>query len=199
MEAGAELIARARLICGEQHVITHPSVLCTYGSDGLRRGGPPRLPLAAILPGSPSEVANVVSACAAIGVPLNVRGAGTSRDGGALPVTDGVLVVLSRMRRVIALAEDEVTVEAGAPLSDLLRLGAVSLQDGVEPLGTIGGYVAQTSGVTNIAALELVRPNGEVARLDSRQPGYDLTGAFPGTRGRGGIAVVLTLRTEYRR
>ncbi len=68
--------------------------------------------------------------------------------------------------------------------------------DSTEPLGTIGGYVAQTSGVTNIAALELVRPSGELARLDSRQPGYDLTGAFPGTRGRGGIAVVFTLRTE---
>ncbi len=197
MEAGAELIARARLICGEQHVITHPSVLCSYSSDGLRRDEPLALPLAAILPGSPSEVANVVSACAATGVPLNVRGAGTSRDGGALPVADGVLVVLSRMRRVIAVAEDEVTVEAGSPLSPLLRLRAISLPDGIEPLGTIGGYVAQTSGVTNISALELVRPSGELARLDSRQPGYDLTGAFPGTRGRGGIAVVFTLRTEH--
>jgi glycolate oxidase len=194
MEAGAELIARARLICGEQHVITHAAVLSAYRSDGLRRDGP--LPLAAILPGSASEVANVVSACAATGTPLTVRGAGTSRDGGTLPTPDGVLVVLTRMRRILAVTQDEVTVEAGAPVSALLPLKAVSVPDGTEPIGTIGGHLAQTSGITNIAALELVRPSGEVARLDSRQPGYDLTGAFPGSRGRGGIAVVFTLRTE---
>ena len=28
MEAAAELIARARLICGEQHVLTNATVLC---------------------------------------------------------------------------------------------------------------------------------------------------------------------------
>lgn len=178
-------------------MITHPAVLSAYRSDGLRRDG--ALPRAAVLPGSSSEVASVVSACSATGVPLNVRGAGTSRDGGALPMADGVLLVLTRMRRVLAVTPDEVTVEAGAPVSSLLPLGAVSWPEWMAPLGTIGGHVAQTCGITNIAALELVRPNGELARLDTRQPGYDLTGAFPGSRGGAGIAVIFTLRTEYRR
>lgn len=196
MEAGAELIARARLICGEQHVITHPAVLSAYRSDGLRRDGP--LPLAAILPGSATEVASVVSACHAAGIPQNVRGAGTSRDGGALPVAGGVLVVLTRMRRVIAVTGDEVTVEPGAPLSSVISLGAVSWPVDREPLGTIGGHIARTAGIANITALELVRPTGKLARLDWRQPGYDVPGAFPGSRGTVGIAVGLTLRTGLR-
>lgn len=191
MEAGPELIARARLICGEQHVITHPSVLSTYRSDGCKRDGP--LPLAAILPASVSEVSGVVAACAAAGVSFRVRGAGTSVSGDALPAAGGVLVVLTRMRRILAVHDHEVTAEAGVPIAALLPLGAVPWPEGTEPLGTIGGYVAQSAGLANISALELVGSDGALARLDWRQPGYDLAGAFPGSRGRGGIAAVITL------
>jgi len=122
MEAAAELIARARLICGEQHVLTNPTVLSTYRSDGMRRNGP--LPAAAILPGSAPEIANLVSACATSGIPYTTRGAGTSQDGGALAVGNGVLLVLSRLRRIISEAGSELTVEAGVPLAALPHLGA---------------------------------------------------------------------------
>jgi glycolate oxidase len=192
MEAGTELIARARLICGEQHVITHPVVLSTYRSDGLKRDGP--LPLAAILPGSASELANVVAGCAATGVTYVVRGAGTSTGGDALPAADGLLVVLTRMRRILSLSDDQLTVEPGVPVSAVLALGALSWPAGTEPVGTVGGHIAQTRGIANITALELVKPSGELARLDSRQPGYDLCRAFAGSRGRAGIAATITLR-----
>jgi glycolate dehydrogenase FAD-linked subunit len=195
MEAGAELIARARLICGEQHVIARPVALSTYRSDGVKRDGP--LPLAAILPGSASEVANVVAACAATGVPHVVRGAGTSTGGDALPVADGVLVVLTRMRRILSIGEGQLTVEPGVPVSAVVPLGVLSWPDGAEPIGTVGGHIAQTPGIANIAALELVKPNGELARLDSRQPGYDLCRAFSGSRGRVGIAAAITLRVVH--
>jgi glycolate oxidase len=197
MEAGAELIARARLICGEQHVITQPAVLSTYRSDGLRRDGP--LPLAAILPGGTFEVANLVAACAATGVPHAVRGAGTSTSGDALPIADGVLLVLTRMRRILAVREDEVTVEAGVPVSAVLPLGGLSWPEGTDPLGTIGGHIAHTSAIPNISALELVGPGGRLAKLDSRQPGYDVCRAFPGSRGRAGIATAITLRVVHPR
>ncbi len=49
MEAGAELIERARLVCGAKHVVTDPVALSTYRSDGVRHDGP--LPLAVALPG----------------------------------------------------------------------------------------------------------------------------------------------------
>ena len=197
MEAGAELIARARLICGERHVITHDTVLSTYRSDGLERDGP--LPRAAILPGSTTELANLVAACAATGVRYVVRGAGTSTDGDALPIADGVLIVLTRLRRIFGISEDELTVEPGVAVSTLVRLGCLFWPYDTEPLGTVGGHLASTSGVTNISALQLVRPNGELAHLDSLQPGYDLCGAFPGSRGRAGIAATITLQVVHRR
>jgi glycolate oxidase len=192
MEAAAELIARARLICGEEHVLTNPRVLSTYRSDGMRRSGP--LPAAAILPGSAPEIANLVSACAASGIPYVTRGAGTSQDGGALAVSGGVLLVLSRLRRIINVAGSELTVEAGVPVAALPHLGAGTWLDTTDVLGTVGGYVADTTGVGNISAMQLVRPDGTLVELDGCFPGYDVVGAFPGSRGSAGIAVTMTLR-----
>lgn len=193
MEARAELIARARLICGEQHVLTHPAVLSTYRSDGRRRHGGP-LPLAAILPGSASEVAGIVSACAALGVPYVVRGAGTSTGGGALAGARAVLLVLSRMRRIVRCTRSEITVEAGAPVTALPQPSGATWFAQQPPAGTVGGHVAETPGIANLSALQLVHTDGTLLQLDDRQPGYDVAGAFPGSRGRAGTAVALTLR-----
>ncbi|MDE3130076.1 MAG: FAD-binding oxidoreductase [Acidobacteriota bacterium] len=193
MEAGAELIARMRLICGEQHVLTSPVVLSAYRSDGIVRHGP--LPLAAILPGAPSEVAGVVAACAAAGVGHVVRGAGTSRTGGALPVADRVLIVLTRLRRIIGLSGSELTVEAGVPLAAVPRSPAGRFLDAAEPLlGTVGGHVAQSGALRNVVALDLVRPHGTLVHVEAGLPGYDVCGAFPGSAGHAGIAVTITLR-----
>jgi glycolate dehydrogenase FAD-linked subunit len=197
MEPGAELIARARLICGEQHVLTGATVLSTYRSDGIRRNGP--LPLAAILPGGCSEVAKVVGACAEAGIPYVVRGAGTSHGGGALARADGVLIVLTRMRRVLAVTGSELTAEAGVPLVALPISPARSWLDTPERLGTVGGHIAETRGVSNICGLDLVGSDGMLVHLDACLPGYDLAGAFPGSRGRAGIAVTITLRAVPRR
>lgn len=191
MEAGAELIARARLICGAQHVLTDANVLSTYRSDGIRRNGP--LPLAAILPKSAPEIVKIVTACAETGVRYVVRGAGTSHSGGALPVANAVLIVLTRLRRVLGLDGVELTVEAGAPLASLPSPVSGSWLDFTEPLGTVGGHIAETRGVGNVSALDLVRPDGTLVHLDARAPGYDVAGAFSGSRGRAGIAVTLTL------
>lgn len=196
MEAGAELIARARLICGDEHVVTHPAVLSTYRSDGLWRDAP--LPPAVVLPGSVSEVVSVVSACAATGMPYTVRGAGTSRSGSALPQAGAVLLVLTRMRRILSADADEITVQAGVPAQGLPHLTGASWFPASAPIGTVGGYVAETAGIANISALELVRSDGSLLRLDGRDPGYDLTGAFPGSRGRAGIAVTVSLRAVRR-
>ena len=178
MEAGAELIARARLICGEQHVITHATVLSTYRSDGLRRDGP--LPLAAILPGSATEVANLV---------IGVRGhrgslcgarRGHQHDGDALPVADGVLVVLTRLRRILEVGSDELTVEPGVPVSTLLPLGGLSLAD------TSQSRSAPSAGTSRAPAASPTSwrwswcaPTGARASRPL-QPGYDLCRRLPG-------------------
>jgi glycolate oxidase len=194
MEAQADLIERARLVCGSEHLLTDPVTLSTYRSDGVRRQGP--LPLAVALPAEAGEVAALVSACHATAVPWVVRGAGTSRDGGALPLPGGLMIVLTRMRRIrpIDLSEDELTVEPGVPAAAIARAVAPSHQLNIDHPGTVGGATAIGAIGPHLVGLDLVRDDGALVSLSVRSAGYDVVGAFGGTHGTRGIAVSITLR-----
>src|SRR5437763_12765372 len=101
MASGEQLVAGLQGICGSEHVLTHPDALATYRSDGLAQYR--QTPLAAVLPGSAPEVHAVVRACFEARVPWVARGSGTGLSGGALPVSDGILIVLARLRRNLAV------------------------------------------------------------------------------------------------
>src|SRR5664279_5490731 len=91
------LLGRLQQICGPQYVLTHEHDLATYRSDGLLHYR--QVPAVAVLPETADQVQQVVAACFEAEVPWVARGSGTGLSGGALPVPDGVLIVLSRMRR----------------------------------------------------------------------------------------------------
>ena len=93
------LVARLRSICGDEHVYTDADQLRTYESDGLLQYR--ATPKAVVLPGSADEVRAVVQACAEAEVPWVARDAGSGLSGGALPVEDGILIAVTRMRRVL--------------------------------------------------------------------------------------------------
>src|SRR4051794_12967941 len=95
------LVDELRGVVGDEWVYTHEHQLRTYESDGLLQYS--AIPAAAVLPGSAQEVAAVVGACARAGVPWVARGAGSGLSGGALPVADGVLIVVSRMNDILEI------------------------------------------------------------------------------------------------
>src|SRR5712691_3078357 len=95
----ATLIPALTGICGASGVVTDPLELRTYECDGLTSHR--ATPALVVLPSSAGQVAGVVRACAAAGVPFVARGSGTGLSGGALPREDGVLIVLSKMRSII--------------------------------------------------------------------------------------------------
>ena len=202
------LEAELTAICGAEHVLSHPHDLATYRSDGLKHlEGTPRL---TVLPGSAEEVQRVLAACHAAGVPWVARGAGTGLSGGAIPVADGVLIVVSRMRRIleVALGDARVVVEPG--VSNLAVSQAVAPTHFYPPdpssqiVCSIGGNVAENAGgahcfkygfTTNyVIALDVVLPDGELVTLRRDDPGYDLLGAFVGSEGTLGIATRIELR-----
>jgi glycolate oxidase len=205
------LVERLKRISGQEHVLTDRDQLRTYESDGLRhyRAHPP----VAVLPGSADEVHDVVRACHEAGTPWVARGAGTGLSGGALPIEDGVLIVLTRLNRILEvdLENQRVVVE---PCVTNKRVS-----EAVEPthfyppdpssqvVSTIGGNVSENSGglhcfkygfTTNyVTGLEVVLSDGEVVTLGGKvldRPGYDLLGAFVGSEGTLGIATEITLR-----
>ena len=90
---------RCATICGAADVLTDPLELRTYECDGLTSHR--TVPALVVLPESAAEVAAVVRVCARAGVPFVARGSGTGLSGGAVPHAEGVLIVMSRMRRVL--------------------------------------------------------------------------------------------------
>jgi glycolate oxidase len=110
---GVGLIDDLRAITGDEHVLVDRDQRRTYESDGLLQYAV--LPGVVVLPGTAEEVRLVVAACHAAGVPWVARGAGSGLSGGALPVEDGVLVALTRLRRILEvdLVNQRVVVEPG--------------------------------------------------------------------------------------
>jgi glycolate oxidase len=208
MVSGSQLVERLEEICGQDHVLTHPDALETYRSDGL--GHYRQTPLAAVLPASGDEVRGVVRACFEAGVPWVARGSGTGLSGGALPIAEGVLIVLARMRRILSveLEDSRVVVEPGVTNLAISRVVGPTHFYPPDPSSqivcSIGGNVAENSGgahcfkygfTTNyITGLEVVLSDGTVVELDRDQPGYDLLGAFVGSEGTLGVATKIVLR-----
>jgi glycolate oxidase len=208
MHSGSQLRRHLEQICGPDHVLTHPDALATYRSDGLAHYR--ETPLAAVLPGTGRQVQEIVRACFQAGVPWVARGSGTGLSGGALPVADGVLIVLARLRRILSVELDDarVVVEPGVTNLSISRAVAPTHFYPPDPSSqivcSIGGNVAENSGgahcfkygfTTNyITGLEVVLSDGTVVELDRDRPGYDLLGPFVGSEGTLGVATRITLR-----
>jgi len=193
-------------------VLSDPAQLATYECDGLT--GYRVVPALVVLPASTSQVAATVLACARRGVPFVARGAGTGLSGGALPHAEGVLIVLSRMRRIldIDVANQRMVVEPGVTNAEITRaVAAYGLYYAPDPSSqivcTIGGNVAENSGgahclkygftTNHVVALEVVTPDGSVVDLGAPTldpPGYDLRGVFVGAEGTLGVATKVTVR-----
>src|SRR4029079_5123651 len=107
------LVGKLRAIVGDEWTYTSEHELRTYESDGLLQYHV--TPAVAVLPASTEQVAAVVKACADAEVPWVARGAGSGLSGGALPIAEGVLIVLSRMKRILEIDLDNarICVEPG--------------------------------------------------------------------------------------
>ena len=141
------------------------------------------------------------------------RGAGSGLSGGALPVKDGVLIVLSRMKRILEIDLDNgrVCVEPGVTNANVSAAVGPAFFYPPDPSSqivcSIGGNVAENSGgahcfkygfTTNyVTGLELVLGDGELVQVGGYEldpPGYDLLGAFVGSEGTLGVATKVWLR-----
>jgi glycolate oxidase len=206
------LIARMTEICGADGVITDPQQLRTYECDGLTAHR--STPGLVVLPEAAEQVAAIVAECAARKLPFVARGSGTGLSGGALPRTDGVLIVMSRMRSIIAIDPDSrrAIVEPGVTNLSVSRAaekyGLFYAPDpSSQVVCSVGGNVAENSGgahclkhgftVHHVTGLEIVTPAGELTWLGDgtgAAPGYDLVGAFTGSEGTLGIATKIVVK-----
>jgi glycolate oxidase len=205
------LIERLRGVLPDDRLLTDGTSLATYRSDGLLHYRV--LPGCVALPETEAEVVAVVRACRDEGVPWVARGSGTGLSGGAVPVPEGMLISLSRMRRILSvdLGDDRIQVEPGVTNAEVSRAVAPTHFYPPDPSSqivcSIGGNVAENSGgahcfkygfTTNyVVGLRVVLSDGQVVELggdEPDRPGYDLLGAFVGSEGTLGVATRITLR-----
>src|SRR6267154_5216130 len=212
MPAPAGLARDLAAIVGTKHVREARAERLTYSMDGLPTHR--RLPALVVLPGSREELIAVVRLLAALGVPFVPRGAGTGLSGGALADEGSVLLVLTRLNRILRIDRENrlAVVEPGVVNA---KLGAAArphdLQYAPDPSSqtacTIGGNVAENAGgphclkygvtATHVLGLEVVLANGRVVELGSPggEPwGPDLVGLFVGSEGNFGIATRIRVR-----
>src|SRR5436190_16874283 len=97
--ASATLADRLRAAVGRDALLTSPSDLLVYECDGyvIEKNKPDVV----VFPTSTEQVVRIVQACCEFNVSFLPRGAGTSLAGGCLPVGGGVMIALTRMKRIL--------------------------------------------------------------------------------------------------
>jgi FAD/FMN-containing dehydrogenase len=210
----SELLDALRGAVGAQHVMCDGD-LSAWELDWRKRYR--GRALAVVRPGTTSEVAAAVKACAAHGTPVVAQGGNTGLVGGSIPDASGtqVLLNLSRMNRVRAIdaANSAMTVDAGCVLQSLQDAAAAHgllfpLSLAAEGSCTIGGNLATNAGGTQVLrygnarelclGLEVVTADGELwdglSGLRKDNTGYDLRDLFIGSEGTLGIITGATLK-----
>jgi len=206
------IISELKAIVGPDHLLTSPEERWGYAYDATDRAA---MPEAVVFPGSAAEVAAIVRLANEHRFPVVPRGAGTGRSGGSVPIAGGVVLVLTRLNRILEISREDLVavVEPGVILSRLKQaVEAQGLYYPPDPASadfcTIGGNVAECAGgavavqygVTRdyVLGLEVVLPTGELITAGTRTMkgvvGYDLTRLFLGSEGTLGVITRITLR-----
>src|ERR1700752_1306518 len=109
----ARILEELQAIVGDRALISSPEELHTYECDGLTYFRV--MPRAVLLPTSTEQVQAIVRICHRERIPFVARGSGTGLSGGALPVEGGVVISLTRMKRIVEVdfVNQRVVVEPG--------------------------------------------------------------------------------------
>ncbi|SDC59019.1 FAD-binding oxidoreductase [Actinokineospora iranica] len=209
--------ARLAEIVGAGHVRAGADVSADYAHDESL-GAEPVLPAFVVTPSSAAEVAEVLKAASAAGVPVTARGSGSGLSGAAVPRADGILVSFERMNRVLEIdTENHVAVvQSGVTLQELeertaeaglvypVYPGELSASLGGNVATNAGGMRAVKYGVTrhHVLGLEAVLATGEVLRTGGKfvkaSTGYDLTQLIIGSEGTLALVTEAILKLQPR-
>ncbi|RDH80738.1 MAG: FAD-binding oxidoreductase [endosymbiont of Galathealinum brachiosum] len=206
------LISRLEYILPADSVLHQAEDLHPFECDGLSAYR--NLPLAVVLPDRIEQVQAILKLCHELNVPVVARGAGTGLSGGALPLSDGILLSLAKFKDIIDIDPVQRIARVQPGVRNLAISEAVSQYDlyyAPDPSSqiacTIGGNVAENSGgvhclkygltIHNIQQIKIITIEGELltfggSGLDSA--GYDLLALMTGSEGMLGVIVEVTVK-----
>jgi glycolate oxidase len=207
-----ELVRQLSAVLPAASLLHAPEELKPYECDGLSAYR--RVPLAVALPDNEQQILSVLRICHQGHVPVVFRGAGTGLSGGALPYEHGLLLGLSKLKRILEIDP----VARTARVEPGVRNAAIS--EAVAPHGlyyapdpssqiacSIGGNVAENSGgvhclkygltVHNILKVRFATIEGELLEIGADaldSPGYDLLALITGSEGLLGVLTEITVK-----
>jgi len=201
-----------RRLLGHENVLAAQADLVVYECDGFVIEK--NCPDVVVFPRDTADVAAIVRLCNRHEVPFLPRGAGTSLAGGCLPVGGGVMIVFTRMKRIVEinLRDRYAIVEPGVVnvwLTQALKGTGYHYAPDPSSQGacTIGGNVATNSGgphtlkygvtVNHTLGIEAVMADGSIVQFGGpvEDPnGLDLTGVLVGSEGTLAIVTKIWVR-----
>ncbi|HEY6239984.1 MAG TPA: FAD-linked oxidase C-terminal domain-containing protein [Burkholderiales bacterium] len=208
----AEVAARLCQLLPADAVLHAEEDTRSYECDGLSAYR--QLPMVVVLPSNEDQVREVLRTCHELKVPVVARGAGTGLSGGALPMGDGVLLSLAKMRRILALDPVARTARLQPGVTNL------AISEAAAPYGlfyapdpssqiacSIGGNVAENSGgvhclkygltVHNVLRVRAATMDGEIIEFGSEAldaPGLDALALMIGSEGMLAVATEITVK-----
>ncbi|MEA5015719.1 MAG: FAD-binding oxidoreductase [Candidatus Limiplasma sp.] len=208
-------------VVGVPHVSTRASDRMVYGVDYFwigrmwaDRGQTPPMPDWIVCPNSKEEISKLLKIANYYKLPVHVWGGGSGSQGGALPMSGGLMIDMKRMSRLLELNEFSrtITAEAGMIFQQLewyANEKGYSCQHIPSCLtcGTIGGALAHRGiGIMSTKygkiddqclSLEVVLPNGDIINtlpVPKHAAGPDLNQIFIGSEGTLGIITQATFK-----
>ena len=207
----SKLLHDLKKLLGTDEILHRPEELLLYEYDGsveIAR------PTCVVFPRTTADVVAIVQIANRHHTPIVGRGAGTGLSGGALARHGGILVVFSRMNKILEIdvENQRATVQPGVVNADLsVAVAPTGLHFAPDPssqkASTIGGNVSENSGgphtlaygvtTNHVLSLKVVLPTGELVQLGSPaldSPGYDLPGLFVGSEGTLALVTEVTVK-----
>ncbi len=204
--------SQIRNIVGKENVAADKETRICYSYDATNLKFLPDL---IVYPATREQISLILKLANEARFPVIPRGAGTGFTGGTLPVEGGVVLVLTKMNKILQIDPDNLlaVVEPGVVTYDF--------QQAVEKKGlfyppdpaslktsTMGGNVAECAGgpravkygVTKdyVLGLEVILPTGEIIGTGVQTVkgvvGYDLTKLLVGSEGTLGVITKIILR-----
>lgn len=162
------------------------------------------IPDAVVFPVSARQVSQIMQTAIRFRTPVIPRGSGSGMTGGALAVKGGIVIVFSRMNRIVEIDQENLIARVQPGVITAVFQDQVKRHGLFYPpdpssanFSTMGGNLAECAGgpkavkygVTRdyVLGLEAVLPTGEIVRTGVRTAkgvvGYDLTRLIVGSEG----------------